>query len=75
MADLILSQTGPTGPKPSQNSAKITPRQAALATGRQAVNYLLHGEPEPNSFDRTDLENAAAVLGLLLAETESGEVR
>lgn len=63
-----ILHTGSPKLKTVQISAKITERQLTLANGRQAVNYLLHGEPSPPTFDR-DLENNAALLSLLLAKT------
>ncbi len=68
---LSLPHIGSDEPKKAQNCAKMTPRQAALVTGRQAVFCLLSGNPLPQTFDRSDLEHAAAILGLMLAETEA----
>lgn len=57
----ILPQNPPTTQAP-------TNRQMALTTARQALSLLLYGEPR--HIPRADLEQAAGVLGELLAETE-----
>lgn len=70
MSENIKPQPGSLEPTMATPCARLTPRQAALVTARQAVSYILYGEPLPQTFNRNDLKTAAAELGAMLVELE-----
>lgn len=70
MSDRNIPQSGSLEPTSATPCTRLTPHQVALITAQQAVNYILYGEPLPQTFNRSDLKTAAVELGKIPAELE-----
>jgi hypothetical protein len=70
MTNQILTPT----PTPEQTRPSLLGDRQALALARQALAFLLWGEPAATTFDLEDLVFAVARLGEMQAQLELLEV-